>query len=166
MAIYRTKYFGDFETGDEQDLIEIETSVQDGGEDKEVSIIIHYSENYKRRMGEIIQLLDKYFELHEAAKRYIANNYTENENMVDFLFRYAGQLGKIAYLKNGSKTFTIDIEKMIEKLEPPTVGFQEYRNGKIAAQLSYYGPENTDVSLIINMDDEYKVYSVDYYGEY
>jgi hypothetical protein len=55
---------------------------------------------------------------------------------------------------------------MIEKLDPPTVGFQEYRNGEIAAQLHYFGPLNTDVSLIITLDEDCKVYSVDYYGEY
>jgi hypothetical protein len=46
VAIYKTKYFGDFEAEDDQDLIEIETTVQEGGEDKEVSIIIHYSGAY------------------------------------------------------------------------------------------------------------------------
>lgn len=165
MATYKTKYFGDFEADDDQRLIEIETSIREEGEDKEVSIIIHYSGTYKERMGEIIGLLDRYFELHEAAKRYIAENYEENENMVDFLFRYAGQLGKIEYLKKGSKIFTVDIDKMIEILDPPTVGFQEYRDGKMAAQLSYYGPDNTSISLIITMDDELKVYSVDYYDQ-
>jgi hypothetical protein len=54
---------------------------------------------------------------------------------------------------------------MIEKLEPPTVGFQEYRNGEMAAELSYYGPENTDISLIITMDKGYKVYSVEYHDQ-
>jgi hypothetical protein len=165
VAIYKTKYFGDFEAEDDQDLIEIETTVPEGGEDKEVSIIIHYSGAYKERIGEIIGLLDRYFELHEAAKRYIAENYEKNEHIVDYLFRYAGQLVKLEYLNSGSKTFTVDIEKVIEKLEPPTVGFQEYRNGKMAAQLSYYGPENTDISLIITMDDELKVYGVDYYDQ-
>jgi hypothetical protein len=166
VAIYKTKYFGGFEAEDDQDLIEIETTVQEGGEDKEVSIIIHYSGAYKERIGEIIELLDSYFELHEAAKRYIAENYEEDENIVDFLFRYAGQLGKKEYQKNGIKTFTIDIDRMIEKLEPPTVGFNEYRNGKMVAKLSYFGPENVDLSIIINMDKELKVYSVDYYGEH
>jgi hypothetical protein len=71
----------------------------------------------------------------------------------------------LEYLNSGSKTFTVDIEKVIEKLEPPTVGFQECRNGKMAAQLSYYGPENTDISLIITLDDELKVYGVDYYEQ-
>jgi hypothetical protein len=84
---------------------------------------------------------------------------------VDFLFKYAGQLGKKEYQKNGSKTFTIDMDRMTEKLEPPTVGFQEYRNGKIAAQLSYFGPEDTDLSLIITIDKELEVYCVDYYGQ-
>jgi hypothetical protein len=117
-------------------------------------------------MGEIIQLLDNYFELHEAAKRYIGENYAKNDDMVDFLFKYAGQLGKKEYIRSGIKTFTIDIDRMIERLEPPTVGFQECRNGEMAAQLHYYGPVNTDASLIITMNKDFKVYSVDYYGEY
>jgi hypothetical protein len=166
MAIYKTKYFGDFEVEDDNDLIEIETTVKDGREDKEVSIVIHYSDTYKARMGEIIQLLDRYFELHEAAKRYIGKNYEKNDDMVDFLFKYAGQLGKKEYMRNGNKTFTVDIDTMIEKLDPPTVGFQEYRNGEMAAQLQYFGPVNTDASLIITIDKDCKVYSVDYYGEY
>jgi hypothetical protein len=69
-------------------------------------------------------------------------------------------------MRSGKKTFTVDIDTMIEKLDPPTVGFQEYRNGEMAAQLHYYGPVNTDASLIITMDKDFKVYSVDYYGEY
>jgi hypothetical protein len=165
MAVYKTKYFGDFEADDDQDLIEIETSVQEDGEDKEVSIIIHYSGAYKERMGEIIGLLDNYFELHGAAKRYIGDNYEKNKDMVDFLFALAGELGKKEFIKSGNKTFSVNIEKIIEKLDPPTVGFQEYRNGEIAAQLSYFGPEDTEISLLITMDKELKVYGVDYYDQ-
>jgi hypothetical protein len=69
-------------------------------------------------------------------------------------------------MRSGKKTFTVDIDTMIEKLDPPTVGFQEYRNGEMAVQLQYFGPVNTDASLIITMDKDCKVYSVDYYGEY
>jgi hypothetical protein len=166
MALYHTRYFGDFEADDDNDLIEIETSVQEGGEDTEVSIIIHYSENYKDRMEEIIQLLDKYFELHEAAKRYIREKYENNEDMIDFLFKYAGQLGKKEYVKKGNKNFSMELDRIIEKLEPPSVGFQSYRNGKIAASLSYYGPDCSDFSLVIDMDKDGKIYHVNYFARF
>jgi hypothetical protein len=163
MALYHTRYFGDFEADDDNDLIEMETSVRDGGEDTEISIIIHYSENYKDRMDEIVQLLDKYFELHEAVKRYIGENYEHNEDMIGFLFKYAGQLGKKEYVKNGNKRFSVEIDKMIEKLEPPSIGFQVYKNGTIAASLSYYGP---DFSLIVDIDKDGKVYHVEYFDQF
>jgi hypothetical protein len=166
MNTYKTTYFGDIEAEDDQELIEIETSVRDEGKDTDISIIIQYSGSCKERMSEIIDLLDNYFVLHKAAKRYIRENYENNDDMIDFLFRYAGQLGKLEYLGSGSKTFTLDIDRMIEKLEPPTLGFHERRNGKMAAQLSYYGPENVDLSLIITIDNELKIYGVEYYGEY
>jgi hypothetical protein len=161
MPVYKTKYFGNLEVDD--DLIEIETSVREEGKDTDLSIVIHYTGIYKERMEEIIQLLDKYYELHKAAKRYIGENYEKNDDMVDFLFKYAGQLGKQEYIRNGKKTFTVDIERMIEKLEPPSVGFQAYRSGEIAAQLSYYGPDNTDISLIVTINKDGEVYQVDYY---
>jgi hypothetical protein len=97
MAIYKTKYFGDFEAEDEDETIEIETVVQEDGEDKEVAIVISNFADYKDRIHEIIELLDKYYELHEAVKAYIGEKYEENEDFTDFIFKYAGQWAKREY---------------------------------------------------------------------
>jgi hypothetical protein len=166
MALYKTKYFGDFEAADDEETVEIETFIQEGGEDKEVVIVISHFADYKDRIDEFIELLDNYFDLHEMVKTYIIEKHEENEDFIDFLFKYAGQLAKQEYLKNGTKTISFDLDTLIKRLDPPSVSLQEYSNGKITARLSYYGPDCPDLSLIFDIDKDLKIYSIDYYGEY
>jgi hypothetical protein len=166
MALYKTKYFGDFEAADDDETVEVETFIEVNGEDKEVVIVIHNFSDYKDRIHEFIELLDSYFELHETIKGYIAENYEDNEDFIDFLFKYAGQLAKLEYIKTGSKTISIDLDALIKRLDPPSVSLQEYSNGKITASLSYYGPACTDLSLIFDIDRDCKIYGIQYYGEY
>jgi hypothetical protein len=166
MAVYKTKYFGDFEADDDEETVEIETFIKEGREDKEVVIVISHFADYKDRIHEFIELLDNYFDLHETVKAYIGEKYEQNEDFIDFLFKYAGQLAKKEYLKNGSKTISFDLETLIKGLDPPSVSLQEYSNGKIAARLSYYGPDCSDISLIFDIDRDCKIYSINYYGQF
>jgi hypothetical protein len=166
MALYKTKYFGDFEAADDDETVEVETFIKVNGEEKEVVIVINNFSDYKDRIHEFIELLDSYFELHETIKGYIAENYEDNEDFIDFLFKYAGQLAKLEYIKTGSKTISIDLETMIKGLDPPSVSLQKYTNGNIAARLSYYGPDCPDISLIFDIDKDHNIYSIKYYGEY
>jgi hypothetical protein len=138
MAIYKTKYFGDFEANDDDEQVTIETLVQESGEDVEVSIVINYFYDYKDRIDEIIEMLDKYFEMHEAAKVYIEKNYPENDQIIDFLFKYAGEFLKREYHKKGGKTFSLDLENMIRRLDPPSVSFQKYQSGELLTEITYY----------------------------
>jgi hypothetical protein len=85
--------------------------------------------------------------------------------LIDFLFKYAGQLAKHGYLKNGSKTISLDLDAMIKGLDPPCVSLQEYSNGKITARLSYYGPDCSGFSLTFDIDRDCKIYSINYYGD-
>jgi hypothetical protein len=166
MAIYKTKYFGDIEAEDDAETVELETFIQEDGEDKEVVIIISHFTDYKDRIHEIIELLDKYHELHEVIKAYIGEKYEENEDFTDFLFKYAGQWAKREYKKNGNKSISFDLDALIKRLDPPSVSFQEYRGGKITARLSYYGPDCSDFSLVIDIDKDRKIYTVKYYDQY
>jgi hypothetical protein len=166
VALYKTKYFGDFEADDDEETVEIETFIQEGGEDKEVAIVISHFSDYKDRIHEVIELLDNYFDLHETVKAYIGEKYEGNEDFIDFLFKYAGQWAKQKYLKNGNKTISFDLDDLIKGLDPPSVSLQEYRNGKIEAQLSYYGPDCSDFSLIFDIDRDRKIYGIQYYGQF
>jgi hypothetical protein len=166
MAVYKTKYFGDFEADDDEETVEIETFIREGGEDKEVVVVISHFADYKDRIYEFIELLDNYFDLHKAVKTYIGEKYDKNDDFVDFLFKYAGQLAKHVYLKTGSKTISFDLNRLIKELDPPSVSLQEYSNGKIVARLSYYGPDCTDFSLIFDIDKDCKIYGINYYGQY
>jgi hypothetical protein len=161
MARYTTKYFGDFEANDDDQEVEIETYVEQDGEQKDVSILINYFYDYKDRIDEIIQLLDKYFEMHEAAKIYIEENYPGNDEIIQFLFIYAAQTGKREYENSGNKVFSIDLDNMIKRLDPPSVSFQEYRSGKIMAQITYYCPDFESCSITITIDENYKIYYIE-----
>jgi hypothetical protein len=165
MAVYHTRYFGDFEADDDE-TVEIETTLEEDGETIEVAIVISHFEDYKGRVHEIIELLDKYYELHEAAKAYIGERYEGNEDFIDFIFKYAGQWAKRVYKRNGNKSISFDLDDLIKRLDPPSVSFQEYRSGKIAARLAYYGPDCSDFSLNIDMDKDRKIYAVQYYDGY
>jgi hypothetical protein len=163
MATYKTKYFGDFEANDDDEQVTIETSVQESGEDVEVSIVINYFYDYKDRIDEIIEMLDKYFEMHEAAKVYIEKNYPENDEIIDFLFKYAGEILKKEYHRKGGKTFSLDLENMIRHLDPPSVSFQKYQSGKLLAEITYYCPDVDNAAITISIDKDCKIYHVEYH---
>jgi hypothetical protein len=136
-------------------VVEIETCVDQDGEQKEVSIVINYFYDYKDRIYEIIHLLDNHFEMHEAAKIYITENYPGNDEIIEFLFIYAAQTGKREYKKSGNKIFSIYLDNMIKRLDPPSVSFQKYRSGKIMAQ---YCPDVESCSITITVDENCKIY--------
>jgi hypothetical protein len=166
VALYKTKYFGDFKADDDDETVEIETFIQEGGEDKEVAIVISNFSDYKDRVHEFIELLDNYFGLHEAVKTYIGEQYEENEDFISFIFKYAGQWAKKEYKKNGNKSISFDLDSLIKRLDPPSVSFQEYKSGKIAARLAYYGPDCSDFALIIDLDRDCTICHVQYYDRF
>jgi hypothetical protein len=163
MAIFKTRYFGDIEVDDKEDTVEIETTIREGGEEKEVSIVIDGYVQVKDRMAAIVQVLDQYLELHEAVKAYIDTHHREDEGMLDFLFIYAAQAGKKEYKKNGNKVMIIDLDKVIRHLDLPAVLLQEYKGGRIMAQLTYGCADITDCLLVVTIDKDGTVYSVKCY---
>jgi hypothetical protein len=160
MARYKTKYFGDFEADDDKDVVEIETSVREGGEDKDVSIIVHYFD-YKDQIDDIVAAIDNYFEMHGAAKAYIEKNYTKDTMIADFLFNYAGQVLRQEYERKGGRVFSIDLDTMIRHLDPPSVSFQKSQSGKILAHITYYCPDVDNASLTVVIDKECRIYTVE-----
>jgi hypothetical protein len=164
MATYKTKYFGEFEADDINDEGLIETSVKNNGEDVPVSIIINNFSDNVDRIDEIIAMLDNYFEMHEAAKTYIGKNYHENDYIVKFLFRYAGEFLRKEYEKTGGKTFSLDLENMIAHLDPPSVSFQKYQSGKLLAEMTYYCPDVENAVITITIDRDCKIYHAEYHN--
>jgi hypothetical protein len=163
MATYKTKYFGDFEADDINNQGLIETYIKNNGGDVPVSIMINDFSDNIYRIDEIIAMLDSYFEMHEAAKTYIGKNYHENDDIVKFLFRYAGEFLRKEYKKTGGKTFSLDLENMIAYLDPPSVSFQKYRSGKLLAEMTYYCPDVENASITITIDKDCKIYHLEYH---
>jgi hypothetical protein len=89
------------------------------------------------RIGEIIAMPDNYFEMREAAKTYIGENYYDNNDIVKFPFGYAEEFLRKEYEKNGGKIFFLDLENMIAYLVPISVFFQKYRSGKLLVEMTY-----------------------------
>ncbi|MDR0401102.1 MAG: hypothetical protein LBH51_09195 [Treponema sp.] len=158
MGAYKTKYFGDLEVDELNDEILVETHIENNGEDVPVSIIIrNFSENADK-MDEITAVLDCYFAMHEAAKAYIEKHYPEHEGIVNYLFRYAGDVLKKEYRSKRGKVFTLDLESMIRRLDPPSVSLPHYKDGKIRAEITYYCPDVDNGQLSISIDKDCKIY--------
>jgi hypothetical protein len=164
MATYKTKHFGTLKAKENDEYITIETVLTQDDIEIEISILIEYADGLKNRMDEIIQFLDNYYKMHEAAKRYIARKYRENEEIADCLLIFAAKAEKDEFMENGVSEITINLEETIKHLEPPSVGFHEYQGGIILASVSYYCPDNEGPHLTLYIDKNCKVHSHEYYG--
>jgi 6-pyruvoyl-tetrahydropterin synthase len=162
MAVYKTRFFGDFEVDDINNEALIETIVENNGEDVDVSIMISNFNEIGDQIDEIIALLDQYYEIHEAAKEYIEKQCPENEGIAKFLFKYAGEALKKEYQKRGGKIFSLDLEDMIRHLDPPSIMFGKYRSGKILMEMIYNCPDSENGQLIISIDIKREIYHAEY----
>ena len=173
MAVLRTKYFGKivFDGTKDCDIV----SVKYNKNDLNIGLPNCFI-NDKDKIKKCIEIMDKYLELNEIAKKAIISNSYEN-SIVQGYFQYHFDS---THYKNdkvfkifGTTIFEdININNIIEKMECPDLMFQTGENddgyddeNKITFWLNYIvSREYSNETLCVRMDKDFNVLEINHFN--
>jgi hypothetical protein len=154
--VFATKYFG-----------EITIDVDDSGDgdadvkynNQEINIFLNDYSLYGDKVKVCLEIIDKYIEINEIAKKAILENFTENE-MVKYYFECHFDILEQEQILEifGVKTFDkFDIVKTVEKLDYPNLLFSIEDNEIIFSVDYKVSKEYSDEILCVKMDENLNV---------
>ena len=170
-----TKYFGEVElkygnNGYGNNHIFIYTDFKD----QKISIYIENYDKFGDKLALVWELVDKYIEIHETAKKAIVKNFPKKKSVVhtffkkhfddDFYFAqseiYHEYYKKYLVEKYGVTDFKkIDITSFVEKMDYPSLYF-DFEDEIITIVLDYYIYESgndLDVKLNVLLDEKLNI---------
>ena len=150
MGSYKTRYFGDILVDEASDFEYIDTEY-DG---HEINISLSDCNRYGEKMGTCLDILDKYPEINEIAKKAILENFPENEIIRYYFECHFDVLEEAPILEIfGVSAFDeLDAGKAIENLEYPNLLFG-IDEGEINFSVDYkVSEEYSDEILCVKMD--------------
>ena len=141
MAEYSTKLFGNIAIDETNDYEFFHVNYKDN----KISILLNEC-NIGNKIEACLEILDKYVEINQMAKRAIISNFPENEIIKNYF--------KI-YMKIDIKNFSdLDIKMTLEKLEYPDLYF-ENNDGKIELSVKYkFSKKYPADVLAVKMDEQ------------
>jgi hypothetical protein len=159
MVKYSTKYFGDFEAGETDNEIIIDSKLNLTGKIKDVSILMTHVNTYFLKINTCIKMLNKYPKLYKIGKKEIIKNYGKNKDVRNFIDKC---LVKHIEEGTGEKIIGINIDNIMKRLGPPSIVFNN-NNGEIILALGYQIIDGLDEVIIIEINEKYKIKGVKYY---
>ena len=158
MIEYRTKYFGNIfidETGEFE-------SIDLKYKDKEIRISLYKCNVFGNKSKNCLEMIDKYIEINEIAKKAILENYSKNKIIEDY-FRdhfedYSFEEEKIVEIF-GVNTFSdFNAKKTIEELEYPNLLFSMEENNEIKISVDYQvSKKYSDEILCVKIDEKLNI---------
>ena len=157
--MYSTKHFG-----------EVELSIEEGGvwadfdtvyNEQEITVSFSDYNIYGDKIKICWEIIDKYVELNEIAKKAIIENFPKKNGIVNYYFKchFEDMLEDEELLEIFDvKIFEeLDIEKTVEKMEYPDLIFY-IKDGKINFTVDYMvAKDYSDEILLVIMDEELNV---------
>jgi hypothetical protein len=155
MAGFATKYFGEIIIGG------------DGGDgdtyvkynNQEIHIFFYKYNDYGDKIKVCLEIMDKYAEINEIAKKAVVENFSENETIKYYFECHFDILEKEKIVKIfGVDNFQeMDIRNVVEKLKYPNLLFG-IENDKITVSVDYrISKDYSDEILCIKMDDKLNI---------
>jgi hypothetical protein len=164
MAVYKTKYFGDFtvdetsETG-QYEMVFKEQKMRVTLKDAAVGSGLLCGDNLK----EGFEFLDKYAELDEAARRYMLEDFSKNGQIYDYFEHQFDDYMRDKDLIAAFGTTNIedlDIQKAVGQMKYPNVQFLIYDELNIILN---YGASTNSSLLSIQMDKNLTITRIVYF---
>ena len=156
MAEYSTKYFGTLVIDEKSDFEYLNVKY----EDKEINISLSDCNIYGDKLNVCLNIIDKYIEIDEIAKKAILENFPENET-VKYYFEYHFDILEEEKIFEifGVKTFEeFDIVNAVEKLDYPNLLFVIEKNKAITFSVDYkISKEYSDEILCVKMDEKLNI---------
>ena len=153
---FKTKYFGTIII-DVDDNGDGDTDVM--YEDKEINIFLSDYSLYGDKVKVCLEIIDRYIELNEIAKKAMLENFTENETINYYFECHFDALEKEDLMEIfGVDEFQkMEIKSVIEKLEYPNLLFS-IENDEINVSVDYkISEEYSDEILCVRMDEKLNV---------
>ena len=159
MAKYSTKYFGDFEAGETDTEIIIDSKINLSGKTKDISILMFNVNTYFHKINTCVKMLNKYPKLYKIGKKEIIKNYEKNGAVRNF---FDECLVKLIEEETEEKIIGINVNIIMEKMGPPSIVFNN-NNGEIILALGYKIIDKLDEVIIIEINEKYKIKGIKYY---
>jgi hypothetical protein len=153
---FTTKYF-------EEIIIDVDDEghgdVDVSYNNQEINIFLDYYKNYGDKVKVCLEIMDKYIEINEIAKKAILENFSENET-VNYYFEChfdileEEQLLEIFGVNNFQE---MEIKNILEKFKYPNLLFS-IENNKITVSVDYMiSNEYSDEILCVRLDEKLNV---------
>ena len=157
MAEYTTKHFGIIVLDETSDFESIVVKYKD----KEIRISLYEYNKYGDKTKVCLDIMDKYIEINEIAKKAIIENFPKNET-IKYYFDCHFDIfedDKIVEKIFGVKTFDeFNIKKTVENLDYPNLLFGIGENGEINFSVDYkVSKEYSDEILCVKMDEKLNI---------
>ena len=153
---FKTKYFGNI-------IIDVDSDGHGDTdvmyEDKEINIFLSEYSLYGDKVKVCLEIIDRYIELNEIAKKAMLENFTENKTINYYFECHFDALEKEDLMEIfGVDEFQkMDIKKVIERLEYPNLLFS-IENGEIKVSVDYKISEAySDEILCVKIDEKLNV---------
>jgi hypothetical protein len=153
---FKTKYFGEMII-DVDDNGHGDTDVNYNNQ--KINIFLCEYNIYGDKVKACLEIMDKYVEINEAAKKAILENFTENETIkyyfeCHFDILEEEQIMEIFGVDNFQE---MDIKNIVEKLEYPNLLFS-IKNDEINVSVDYkISKEYSDEILCVRMDEKLNI---------
>ena len=151
-----TKYFGNITIDvDDDGHGDIYTNYNN----QEINIFFQRYNTYEDKVKICLEIIDKYVEINEIAKKAIMEQFNENATVKNYFKCHFDMWGKEQLIKTfGTDNFKkINIGNIVEKLEYPDLIFS-MRNSEITVSLIYMISKNfSDEILCIKMDEKLNI---------
>jgi hypothetical protein len=152
MGNYKTKYFGEIFIDETSDFEYIDVQYKN----KEMNISLSDCNIYGDKLKTCLEIIDKYTEINEIAKKAILENFPGNET-IKYYFECHFDILEEEIIQEvfGVKTFDkLDIKRIVEKLDYPSLLFG-IENDEINFSVDYkISEEYSDEILCVKMDEK------------
>jgi hypothetical protein len=158
--IHTTKYFGEVELFIDEDGSDADFNTTYKGQ--EIFVSFSKYDKYGDKMKLCWEIIDKYAEINEIAKKAIIENFPNKNGTVNYYFKYhfnKGMLGEKTLLNMfGVKEFKdLDIKTTVEKLDYPNLFFLIYRDEITFSATYMVSKFYTEEILCVKFDEELNV---------
>jgi len=158
MIEYRTKYFGNIVIDETGEFESIDLKYKD----KEIRISLYKCNVYGNKLKNCLEMIDKYIEINEIAKKAILENYSKNKIIEDY-FRdhfedYSFEEEKIVEIFGVNTFNNFNAKKTIEELEYPNLLFSMEENNEIKISVDYQvSKKYSDEILCVKINEKLNI---------
>jgi hypothetical protein len=153
---FSTKYFGEVVIAVDNDG-HGDTDVKYNNQ--EINIFLNDYNIYGDKVNVCLEIMDKYVEINDMAKKAIQDNFVENETLKYYFECHFDILEEAQLMEifNTNKFKDIDINNVVEKLEYPNLLFS-IEDNEIQVSVDYMiSKEYSDEILCVRMDEKLNI---------